>query len=173
MTKSCGHTTRMNPRPSSTTVLLERARPSFTPLSFLPYGHRAHCFGRCWVWDRCSTPQRGRTAYSRFKVPIPTLEDSTCSFTQNSDIGELMKTTKLGVWDEALMTHRSVFEAVDRSLKDIMRSVDLRYAHRLFGGITVVFGGDFRQIPPVVKRGSREDTIAACRKRSPLWPDIQ
>jgi hypothetical protein len=84
-----------------------------------------------------------------------------------------MKATKLIVWDEAPMTHRRVFETVDRSLKDIMRSVDPRCAHPLFGGKTVVFGGDFRQIPPVVKRGLREDIIAACLKRSPLWPHIQ
>jgi len=44
---------------------------------------------------------------------------------------------------------------------------------RNFGGITVVFGGDFQQILPVVYQGSREDVVSASLLRSLLWVDIQ
>lgn len=71
------------------------------------------------------------------------------------------------------MTHRHIFEAIDRTLKDLMKTVNPENEHRAFGGKIMVFGGDFRQIPPVIKRGSREDTITACLKRSPLWRHIQ
>lgn len=117
--------------------------------------------------------QGGRTVHSRFKVPIPTLEDSTCNFTPNSELGELLKQASVIVWDEAPMTHRHVFETVDRSLRDLMKSVDPKNKDLPFGGKSVVFGGDFRQIPPVVKRGTREETIAASLKRSPLWSGVQ
>lgn len=43
----------------------------------------------------------------------------------------------------------------------------------LFGNIPVLFGGDFRQILPVVIKGSRAKTIKACFKHSPIWPQLQ
>ena len=33
----------------------------------------------------------------------------------------------------------------------------------------MVFGGDFRQIPPVVKHGSRAEVVTSCLNRSYLW----
>ncbi|XP_074341985.1 uncharacterized protein LOC141679383 [Apium graveolens] len=59
------------------------------------------------------------------------------------DIAELMQHTSLIIWDEAPMQHRYAFEAVDRSLRDIMAIVDVERGKRPFGGFTVVFGGDF------------------------------
>nr|XP_017245284.1 PREDICTED: uncharacterized protein LOC108216935 [Daucus carota subsp. sativus] len=48
----------------------------------------------------------GRTAHSRFKIPIVLDEDSCCSISHNSDIAELIKNTSLIIWDEAPMQHR-------------------------------------------------------------------
>jgi hypothetical protein len=56
------------------------------------------------------------------------------------------------IWDEAPMINKYAFEAVNRCLQDIMREVDPRNADLLFGGKIVVFGGDFRQILPVVPK---------------------
>ncbi|XP_074309160.1 uncharacterized protein LOC141643761 [Silene latifolia] len=53
------------------------------------------------------------------------------------------------------MTHKHGFEAVDRSLKDVMRVVDPRNATLPFGGKVVVFGGDFRQtLPKLFPKGA-------------------
>ena len=38
-----------------------------------------------------------------------------------------------------------------------------------FGGKTVVFGGDFRQVLPVVRKGSRAQIIDTSLRRSYLW----
>ncbi|GBM13631.1 hypothetical protein AVEN_229598-1 [Araneus ventricosus] len=38
-----------------------------------------------------------------------------------------------------------------------------------FGGKVVLLGGDFRQVLPVVPRGSRSLTVAWCLKKHPLW----
>ena len=45
-------------------------------------------------------------------------------------------------------------EAVDRTLQDVLNN------EKPFGGITVVFGGDFRQILPVKIKGTREMTVS-------------
>jgi ATP-dependent DNA helicase PIF1 len=42
-----------------------------------------------------------------------------------------------------------------------------------FGGNTIVFGGDFRQILPVVHRGSRADIVNASINSSLLWSNCQ
>ena len=45
----------------------------------------------------------GRTAHSRFKIPLKLDEESSCSIPHNSDIAELIKKTSLIIWDEAPM----------------------------------------------------------------------
>lgn len=66
------------------------------------------------------------------------------------------------------MQHRHAAEAVDRTCRDILNVPD-----RPFGGITVVFGGDFQQILPVVPQGSREDVVSATLLRSDLWKHVK
>nr|KAJ0206990.1 hypothetical protein LSAT_V11C500262950 [Lactuca sativa] len=64
------------------------------------------------------------------------------------------------------MMHRHCFEAFDRTLRDIIRSSDRNNA---FGGKTIVFGGDFRQILPVIQRGNCSDIMQASLHSSRLW----
>ncbi|GAN11810.1 ATP-dependent DNA helicase PIF1-like, partial [Mucor ambiguus] len=87
-------------------------------------------------------------------VLLQTDETSTCHFSKQSNIAKLLKDAKIIIWDEAPMTHKNAFQAVDRSLRDLMSSVHLSYAGKPFGGKVVVLGGDFRQVLPVVKKGS-------------------
>lgn len=102
-----------------------------------------------------------------FKIPIDSITDeSTCSIPKQSRLADLMCQVKLIIWDEVPKQHRFGPEAVDRTLRDI------RNNDRPFGGITVVFGGDFQQTLPVVIRGSREQIIGASLHRSPLWNHI-
>ena len=42
-----------------------------------------------------------------------------------------------------------------------------------FGGITVVFGGDFRQTLPVIQRGVHQQIVASTLCRGRLWKDIE
>ena len=61
------------------------------------------------------------------------------------------------------MMKRHDVEALDNSLRDIMDRPNLP-----FGGKTVVFGGDFRQVLPVVRRRSRAQIVGASLRMSYL-----
>ena len=71
------------------------------------------------------------------------------------------------------MTHRHAFEAVNRTLKDFMKAIDLLLEEKPFGGKVIVFGGDFRQILPVVIKENHEDIVGSCLRRSILWTHIK
>ena len=96
----------------------------------------------------------GRTAHSRFKIPIQLTEESVCSFNLQSVTAELLLKTEMIIWDEAPMTDEKAFEAFDRLLRDLMNQVDPQLENKPFGGKMVIFGGDFRQVLPVVIKGS-------------------
>ena len=57
-------------------------------------------------------------------------------------------------------------ETVDRSFRDLCDS------DKHFSGITVIFGGDFQQILPVILKGCRAQVVGACMQRSFLWQHI-
>jgi ATP-dependent DNA helicase PIF1 len=114
----------------------------------------------------------GRTAHSKFKMPVPTLDNSTCNIDHDSDMAQLLRETKLIIWDEAPMAHRYTFECLDRTLKDIMSTED-KPCTTIFGGKVIVFGGDFRQILPVIPRGNRSDIVHASINASYIWDHCQ
>jgi hypothetical protein len=62
----------------------------------------------------------GRTAHSRFKIPIDLHDESTYNITQQIKVVKLVRKADLIIWDEALMMHHRAFEAVDRTLRDLM-----------------------------------------------------
>ncbi|XP_022025052.1 uncharacterized protein LOC110925406 [Helianthus annuus] len=111
----------------------------------------------------------GRTAHSRFVIPININEDSICSIEPNSELGGLIKQTKMIIWDEAPMTHKHCFEALDQTMKDIARSSNPRMQKQPFGGKVILLGGDFRQILPVIPKGTRSMIVNASLNSSYLW----
>eukprot|EP00267_Zea_mays_P047682 XP_020400166.1 uncharacterized protein LOC103638314 [Zea mays] len=109
----------------------------------------------------------GRTAHSRFKIPLTIDDGAICSFTKQSGTAELLRKASLIIWDEASMTKRQAVEALDNSMRDIMGRPKLP-----FGGKTIVFGGDFRQVLPVVRKGSRAQVVASSLRMSYLWESM-
>ncbi|XP_050896077.1 uncharacterized protein LOC127102785 [Lathyrus oleraceus] len=105
----------------------------------------------------------GRTAHSRFGIPIDIEPISICKITKNCDIAKLIRITNAIIWDEAPMINRYCVEALDRSLQDIMN------INAPFGGKIMIMGGDFRQVLPIIEKGSRGQMISACIVRSQLW----
>lgn len=107
----------------------------------------------------------GRTAHSSFGIPINPDEFSTCNIEPGSDKAEVIAKASLIIWDEAPMMNKHCFEALDRTLCDIMKTTD----ERPFGGKVVVFGGDFPQILRVIPKGNRADIVMATMNSSYLW----
>ncbi|CAI0422978.1 unnamed protein product [Linum tenue] len=112
---------------------------------------------------------KATTAHSRFKIPLTLDTTSTCPIKKGTHLAELIGEASLIIWDEAPMTHRLAFEAVDRRFCDIM-NVPLRGSlYKPFGGKNVLFGGDFRQTLPVITEACREQTVDGSLTRSLLW----
>ncbi|XP_052157095.1 uncharacterized protein LOC127774827 isoform X2 [Oryza glaberrima] len=111
----------------------------------------------------------GHTPHSRFKIPLDIHEHSLCSIKKNTHLAQLVQQTSLVIWDEAPVNHRHCFEALDRTLRDILASNDPSLANRQFGGITVVLGGDFRQTLLVLPHARKQEILSSSITRSHLW----
>ena len=61
---------------------------------------------------------------------------------------------------------RAAFDAASRCLQDILEGVPGRHKGQPFGGMPILLGGDFRQVPPVLRRIDieqfAEHTLKAC-----------
>ncbi|XP_074342490.1 uncharacterized protein LOC141680062 [Apium graveolens] len=115
----------------------------------------------------------GRTAHSRFHIPLKLDENCSSGLRHGTDIYELLQRTDLIIWDEAPMQHRHAFECVDRFLRDIMSAIDKSRAKKPFGGITIVFGGDFMQILLVIPKASRVEVVCSTLNKSKLWESCE
>ena len=106
----------------------------------------------------------GRTAHSRFRLPVPVpLEGCKCNIKSQSVAARVLRDAAVLIWDEAPTAPKSVFQAVDFLLQD------LRQDTRPFGGLPILLGGDFRQIPPVMKFLDRDAIAAHTLIALPWW----
>ena len=108
----------------------------------------------------------GRTAHSRFKIPLDFSKSKTCQLSKQGSVAKLLSESKLILWDEASMARQETVKAFDDLLRDIMES------NLPFGGKVVVFGGDFRQTLPVIEQSTKEVLLQSCLLNSPLWPEL-
>ena len=65
---------------------------------------------------------KGRTAHSTFKIPIPCHSTTTCKISVGSELSQEMREADLIIWDEVVICNRYCIEAVERTLRDIMRT---------------------------------------------------
>ena len=107
----------------------------------------------------------GRTLHSTFKIPLDlhAMDIPICSVKKGTALCKVIQESKAVVVDEAPMTNRLAFEALDRTLKDLTGN------SQLMGGTCILLCGDFRQILPVVQGGTRGNIVDSCIKKSFLW----
>lgn len=97
----------------------------------------------------------GSTAHSYFHIPIPANEYTMCNL--NIEERRILRIADVILYDECSMVHQDIADTVERSLKDITHDP------RPFGGKTVVFMGDFKQLLPVVRHGKGHNfTMQRC-----------
>ena len=97
----------------------------------------------------------GKTAHSLFKTPLGLFNDSVCRIPVDSDLAKMIHQTDFIILDEEVMAHKHIFLAIDRIFRDILSQKDKNLKNIQFGGIKMLFGGDFRQTIPVTKRTNR------------------
>jgi hypothetical protein len=61
-----------------------------------------------------------------------------CPISKGSNLARLILETTIIIWDEVPMINKPVFEAVDRTLRDLCDNPDIP-----FGGKPFLGGGDF------------------------------
>ena len=107
----------------------------------------------------------GRTLHSTFKIPlnVTQVDMPMCAIKRGTVLAKVINDCHAIIVDEAPMTHRLAFEALDRTLRDITGK------DSPMGGIANLLCGDFRQILPVIPRGTRANTVDASIQRSYLW----
>ncbi|XP_027071838.1 uncharacterized protein [Coffea arabica] len=108
----------------------------------------------------------GRTAHSRFKIPLDFSKSKTCQLSKQGSVAKLLSESKLILRDEVSMARRETVEAFDDLLRDTMES------NLSFGGKVVVFGGDSRQTLPVIEQSTKEVLLQSYFLNSPLWPRL-
>ncbi|XP_019177861.1 PREDICTED: uncharacterized protein LOC109173057 [Ipomoea nil] len=71
------------------------------------------------------------------------------------------------------MTHKHYFEASDKIMRDLLRFALPGSAEKTFGGKTIVLGGDFKQILPVISKATRPVVVGANISSSYLWTNCK
>ena len=72
------------------------------------------------------------------------------------------------------MAHKYIFKAVELLISECMafKNSNKQNNNRKFGGKIMIFGGDFRQVLPVVKRGNRSEVVNATIKKTDFWHQV-
>ena len=108
----------------------------------------------------------GKTAHSRLKIPINCTATSTLNIKKGSSNYKELQDVRLLVYDEVSMASKDILDTIDRSLQDLLNNSNP------FGGLKVIFCGDFRQLLPVKKFASPTQIIAECCKYSKIWEHV-
>ena len=109
-----------------------------------------------------------RTTHSRFYILIVINENLICEIKSDSHIIKLIINISMIIWDEALMAHRYYFEAINRSLRDILWYIDSENIYKPLGEKVVLLSRDFRQILPIIPKDWKEEIIQASIHKSYL-----
>ncbi|EGT58459.1 hypothetical protein CAEBREN_15442 [Caenorhabditis brenneri] len=119
-----------------------------------------------WVGIAAALLPGGRTVASAIKLDINNGCRSS-GVNLKSPLADVLRQVSLILWDEAPMSPKASLETVDTLFRKLM-DVDIP-----FGGKTVVLGGDFRQVLPVMDKGGAAEQIANSIKKSGLWQLFQ
>lgn len=76
-----------------------------------------------------------------------------------------LKEADLIIIDEASGMKKDALRCIDQFLKELMKT------DKLFGGKTILLGGDFRQTLPIVEHGNAADILGNCLTNFSLFKD--
>ena len=105
----------------------------------------------------------GMISHKTSKLPLDLTNNET-SFSKLESDKKRSREYNVIVWDEASMIPKKALEIVDKTLRDCCNIENLPFAGKL-----IILGGDFRQILPVVKNGTKFNIINETIKFLNIW----
>ena len=109
---------------------------------------------------------KGCTVHSAFAIPLNTREGSRSYLRMNSSKASYLRSLSVIIWDEISITSKHIIDAADDLFRQLMEN------NHPFGGKIVIFGGDFRQVLPVVFHGTRALIMEVIAKKAECWPNV-
>ena len=116
-----------------------------------------------WSGVAATLLEGGRTCHATYGLPVPVTANSTCQVAAQSGRADVLRAARLIIWDEAPMSPKEAVDAADQLLQELT-GIPIS-----FGGKTVVFAGDFRQVLPVIPKASREEIVTHTIQHSSVW----
>ena len=108
--------------------------------------------------------RKGTTFFHRrFGAPCNCTKESTSSIKLNSKEAEQIGNASVIFVDEVSMMNRDLLDLLDRFLRSVTNN------DTPMGGKLVILMHDFRQLLPVIQRGSRGDIVRSCVRFSGVW----
>lgn len=114
----------------------------------------------------------GQTAHSAFQIPVPLTSRDIMALRPDSSVGQSIINSDIIIWDEISMISSAILEYVDNCFKLLMKTVNDDCKDMPFGGKLTVFGGDFKQTLPVLKRQSSFAALSAALPGKTIWNSV-
>ena len=110
----------------------------------------------------------GQTLHITFKIPLDlvAMDIPICSIKKGTALSRVIQEGKATGVDEAPMTNKLAFEALDCTIRDLTGK------NRPMGGMCMLICGDFRQILSVIQGGTRGNIVDSCLNKSFLWDHV-
>ena len=108
------------------------------------------------------------TLHSKLKAPLgPYAEDTRLNIRAQEALATVIQRARILLWDEAASHPAFLANAVDQSLRDLRQR-----PNEPFGGMIVLFAGDFRQTLPIEPRATDAQIVALCMHQWRCWREI-
>uniref|UniRef100_A0A1I7T222 ATP-dependent DNA helicase n=1 Tax=Caenorhabditis tropicalis TaxID=1561998 RepID=A0A1I7T222_9PELO len=114
----------------------------------------------------CLLPN-GCTAHRKFSIPLEVSDVMACRVSFGGPEAEKLSQTDCIIWDEVCMTDRRILDAVNILFQQLKNST------LPFGGVMMIFGGDWRQILPIVETAKSFGVIKYTLKNSLLFNQFE
>ena len=109
----------------------------------------------------------GKTVHKILSLPVTLLADSTSKIKFQSKEATFLKNIDVFIWDESPMAPKYSRHVMNNLLQNIMGN------NKLFESKLVILGEDFRQLLPVLARGTRSEALDLFIKNSVLWKHFE
>jgi len=120
-----------------------------------------------WTGIATTPLSGGQIVHSLSKLPVSLIEFSFCNISPTSNYASMLREVSLFTVDEASMVPLHAYNAIDKLLQDISGN------DTMFGGAVFLWGGDFRQVLPVVQHGHPIAISEKCIKNTPNWAYVK